>query len=90
VRCLRRIHLIEGRHQPTGATKHHHGSAELSPPSQLEIVRYPDDAGFYLLYPDDEGSELTDTYHDSLPEAMRQASREFRVEEDEWEEIANE
>ena len=64
--------------------------AELPPPSQLEIVTYPDDPGFYLLYLDDEGNELTDTYHDSQAEAMRQARWEFRVEEDEWEVVENE
>jgi len=69
---LRRI-VLGASHQPTGKTRHYHGTEELSPPSELRIVRFPDDAGFYLLYFDQDGSELTDTYHDSLEEAMSQA-----------------
>lgn len=73
------------RHIPTGKTKHFDSSVELGKPSILKIVQYKDDAGFYLIYCDDRGEELTDTYHDSLKDAMDQAKWEFQIEPQEWE-----
>ena len=84
---LRQVGLEPLRHRPTGATKHYHGAVELPPPSKLAIVRYPDDPAFYLVYLDEEGNELTDTYHDSQAQAMAQARWEFRLDENEWEVI---
>jgi hypothetical protein len=51
----------------------------------LRIAQYPSDPGFYLLYCDGDGREMTDTYHDSLEEAMAQAEWEFETKEGEWE-----
>jgi hypothetical protein len=57
---------------------------ELPPPSELRIVKYDGDSGFYLFYCDDSGKEFTDTYHDSLEEALAQAEWEFGVKPHEW------
>jgi hypothetical protein len=57
----------------------------LPPPAELRIVQYPNDPGFYLLYYDRDGQEMTDTYHDSLEEAMAQAEWEFEARKGEWE-----
>jgi hypothetical protein len=43
------------------------------------------DPGYYLFYCDDSGVEFTDTYHDSLDQALSQAEWEFRTKADEWE-----
>jgi hypothetical protein len=85
----RRLALNPG-HVPTGKTRHYLGTpdnrVELPPPKQLMIVQIPPDLeGFYLLYLDDKGNELTDTYHDSLEQAQAQAVWEFGVDPDEWE-----
>jgi hypothetical protein len=83
-------------HGSTGNVKHYyglppqvdeqgHGRTEVPEPVELRITQYEDVDGFYLFYCDDDGVELTDTYHDSLAAAMRQAEREFNVREDEWE-----
>ncbi|MGH8550153.1 MAG: hypothetical protein ACRERU_16430 [Methylococcales bacterium] len=80
---LRRVNL-DSRHCPTGKTKHYIGETALPPPAALEIVSYPDEQGFYLLYLDDAGNELTDTFHETIDKAMAQAEWEFSVQPNEW------
>ncbi|MDY7094506.1 MAG: hypothetical protein SX243_16160 [Acidobacteriota bacterium] len=82
-RPLRYVHLGP-QHRPTGKTRHSLGASELPPPTELRIVQYTEDPGYYLLYFDDQGEELTDTYHDSLNEAMEQAEWEFGVRPEDW------
>jgi len=72
------------QHQPTGKTRHYLGTRELPPPRELQIVQYAEDPGYYLLYYDEAGEELTDTYHDTLAEAMEQAEWEFGIRPGEW------
>lgn len=76
---------LSTKHQSTGKTKHFDGEKELPPASILQIVKYPDDQGYYLLYMDEGGNELTDTYHDNLDGAMAQAEWEYLVKPSEWE-----
>jgi hypothetical protein len=71
-------------HLPTGKTTHYHGGAVLPAPSSLRIAQYPGDSGYYLLYLDAFGEELTDTYHDDLASAMAQAEWEFGAKPSEW------
>jgi hypothetical protein len=71
-------------HRVTGKTRHFHGTEELPTPSQLRVAQYRDDPGFYLFYCNDQGNEITDTYHDSLEHALSQAEWEFGVRPDEW------
>ena len=54
---------------------------------RVRIARYANDPGFYLLYFDANGDEMTDTYHDSIEDAMAQADFEFEVRPDEWESV---
>ncbi len=82
-RSLRYIRLGP-QHLPTGKTRHFLGTSELPSPSELRIVQYTEDPGYYLLYFDETGEELTDTYHDTLSQAMEQAEWEFGVRPDEW------
>lgn len=83
---LRRIKLTSA-HRPTGKTQHFHGDELLPPPTELRIVQYSSDPGYYLFYCDDSGAELTDTYHDSVQEAMDQAEFEFGITAEEWSEV---
>ena len=69
----------------TGKTVHISGGEELHAPSKLQITQYPDDKGYYLIYLDSSGDEMTDTYHDTIEEAMEQAKWEFNVTVDDWE-----
>lgn len=77
------IRLTE-KHKVTGKTKHYRGEKELPKPAELQIAQLENCPGYYLLYIDDNGKELTDTYHDSLSEALRQAEWEFSVKPKEW------
>lgn len=90
----RRI-LLKPHHEPTGRTRHTQGEwsaeglvrgAELPTPRELVIAQLLPDEGYYLLYLDGEGNEITDTYHESLEQALAQAKWEFGVEIDEWQE----
>ena len=76
--------VLEARHQPTGKTRHYHGKRELPPAAVLKIGKYDGEEGFYLFYFDADGHELTDTFHDTLEEALAQAEWEYGVEPDEW------
>ena len=80
---LRRVFLQES-HRPTGATRHFRDGVELSAPSELRIVKYEHDPGCYLFYCDCNGNVMTDTYHDSVHDALAQAEREFTVKSHEW------
>lgn len=81
---LKKIRLTAAN-APTGMTRHLHGKTELPAPVELQIVKYPDDAGYYLLYLDDSGNEQTDTYHDTLEGALSQAEFEFKTRPGDWE-----
>jgi hypothetical protein len=81
---LRRVQL-GASHIPTDKMQHFYGDKPVPLPVSLLIARYPDMVGFYLLYLDEQGDELTDTYHDSLEQAIAQAEWEFQVQPYEWE-----
>jgi hypothetical protein len=72
------------QHRPTGKTRHYLGTAQVPPAAMLNIVKYPDDEGFYLLHIDEDGNEIADTYHDSLEAAKQQANWEYSVRVEEW------
>ena len=82
-RVLRRV-TLEPRHAPTGFTTHRRGGDVLPSPTALSIVQFGGDDGFYLLYLDASGSEMTDTWHQSLEGAVRQAQSEFGVASEDW------
>ena len=83
-RILARMRL-QDRHRPTGKTRHYSIEGPLPPPAALKIVQYGDESGFYLLYLDESGREMTDTWHESLENAKRQAAFEFNVDDADWE-----
>lgn len=83
---LRKV-ILKAKHAPTGKTRHFHGSEELPQPVMLKVVKYIDDEGYYLFYCDASGEEFTDTYHESIEEALAQAEWEFGVKPDEWESL---
>lgn len=80
---LFRIKLGVG-HAPTGKTRHFRDGVLCPAPVELRIVRFEADAGVFLLYCDDRGEALTDTWHRHVDDAMNQAQYEFSVKPHEW------
>jgi hypothetical protein len=66
----------------TGNTTHHSAERQVPPPAFVKIEHNKD--GFFLLYFDAAGDGLTDTWHQSLEDAKRQAKFEFEIEASEW------
>lgn len=88
---------LKSHHVPTGKTRHIQATLgpeglipgpELPAPHELVIAQLPPDEGYYLLYLDEKGDEITDTYHESLEKALAQAKWEFDVDVEEWEEAS--
>lgn len=83
---LKRV-TLSSHHRPTQKTSHYVGGVLLGSPYELQIVKYPDDQGYYLFYLDENGQTRADTYHDSLEFAMKQAEVEFQIATNEWETV---
>jgi hypothetical protein len=62
------------------------GGLPFPPFKSLEIAHDPDSKGFYLFHICADG-QGTDTWHESLQDALHQAEFEFAVKPDEWEDI---
>jgi hypothetical protein len=62
----------------TGNTVHRfHPSGVMGPAAGLAICRYDGEEGFYLFYCDAEWNVVTDTWHESLAAALKQADFEY-------------
>jgi len=81
-----RLHFVQltEQHRSVGRAHHHLTSGEMQRPHSLVIAHFAGGEGYYLLYLDDRGEELTDTLHDSTADAMKQAEWEFGVQSREW------
>ena len=67
---------IENNHKIS--TNHYVNGSNVSPKiNKIKIVKFDNDPGFYLLYFDKEGNELTDTYHTDLLNLLEQIRYEF-------------
>ncbi|MFB7877595.1 hypothetical protein ACFC06_20295 [Nocardia sp. NPDC056064] len=62
---------------PTGRTRHIVFGAFVDRFDRLAIARYDGADGFYLFYCDAEWNCITDTYHDDVASAIRQAEFEY-------------
>jgi hypothetical protein len=74
----------------TGRTHHARGGESLPEPLSLLISQVDGDPGYYLSYLDDRGDAQTNTYHDSLEQAFRQAEFEFTIGHGDWQAIREE
>lgn len=72
-------------HRSTGLTRHYRNGVLIEKPASLKIVQFDGDPGYYLIYLNSSGDELTDTYHDTLEKAQKQAELEYDVKPEEWE-----
>ena len=86
-RILKEVALLS-QHRETGFTRHYRGNVRLGKPARLQIASFENVDGFYLYYLDEHGQEQSDTYHDSINDAMEQARSEFGVTPGEWIEVS--
>lgn len=75
---------LKPKHRSTGFTRHIVYGSLMPRPAQLKVEQFDGDPGFLLLYCTVDGDELSDTYHETLQAAFRQAQNEFEVDPGEW------
>lgn len=68
----------------TGNTKHYISGNEQNNFSNLAICQYTNDQGFYLFYCDENWNNITDTWHESIEDAIEQAEFEFSGTTHQW------
>ncbi|NEO85886.1 MAG: hypothetical protein F6J87_16770 [Spirulina sp. SIO3F2] len=76
--------VLEEHHHQTGKTKHFFGETLSEKPYMLQIVQYSNGSGYNLVHLDESRQKLTDTYHDSVDQAMAQANWEFLINQSQW------
>ncbi len=81
--------VLADHHKPTGKTTHWQDGKKIRSITQLQIAQIGADPGYYLLYLDETGNELTDTHHETEEKAMRQAEFEFCVRRGDWKTVKN-
>lgn len=75
---------LGSEHMQTGKTIHYQGDDLIQDITELKIVQYLEDSGYYLIYLNSLGQEVTDTYHETIESAVKQAQFEFDVMPNEW------
>jgi hypothetical protein len=87
--AIRRVKLGD-HHLSPGRTNHmlvdSNGKRPFAPFKELVIAHYPGTVGYYLMHHSTDGTG-TDTWHESLEDALHQAEWEFEVGSSEWVEI---
>ena len=82
-KILKKVILNE-KHIPTDKTTHYAFGETLNKPFALQIVSFKNVEGYYLLYLNSKGEEMTDTFHESLEKAIEQANWEFNIKKEDW------
>ncbi len=75
---------IDGRHRFTGACAHIVGGSTQGPAAGLAICQYEAESAYYLFGCYEEWNSVTDTYHDTLQDAMGQAEFEYEGVTETW------
>jgi len=69
---------IDNIHKPTGACKHTVYGKSMESASGLAICQYDEDESFYLFYCNSKWEVITDTLHQTIEGAMKQAEFEYQ------------
>lgn len=83
-RVLKQV-MLAGVFQPTGNTRHYVFGELVTTFYELRIVDL--NGNIYLYYCDETGAEVSDTWHASVEDAMRQAEFEFKVRPGDWQDL---
>lgn len=87
---IKRVLLGAHHRQPArvGATIHAGGTVIPTPPFRsLQIAQYPNEASCYLFHLSEQG-EGTDTFHESVDEALAHAEQLYEVRRTEWTDVS--
>jgi hypothetical protein len=68
---------IDERHRPSGGCRHIVAGVPQGPAIGLAICRYDGESSFYLFGCDVEWAVVTDSWHETLEDAMAQAEFEY-------------
>ena len=88
-----RVAQIDDEVRPTGATRHSLGELvdgeivmgdALGPFAALVIIEEESSSGFLLLYLDQNGDPVADTWHETLEDAIDQAEHEYEGITSKW------
>jgi hypothetical protein len=88
-----RVARIDDDVRPTGSTRHSSGELvdgeivageTLGPFAALAIVEEESSSGYLLLYLDQNGDSVADTWHETLEDAMDQAEHEYEGITSKW------
>lgn len=69
---------------PTGKTQHTFNAVPLTKTMKLRLVQLESDDSIYLIHYATDETELTDTCHESVEEALEQAKFEYGLEKSDW------
>ena len=84
---LKRVFLNPEKHYRIDVVrKNINRELQIYIPYKLEIMNYPDDNGneFYLVSMDKNNEDITDTWHQTLQDAIKQAEYQFNIQPSEW------
>ena len=76
--------IIDSSHKFTEQTKHYKKGELIKPMYALAICTYNEEEGFYLFGCNDEWESITDTFHDTVKDAMHQAEFEYSGTTNSW------
>lgn len=76
--------ILNSSHTKTNNTKHYIHGKLLTDINGLAICKHDHDTGYYLFYCDNTWKEFTDTYHESIEDAIDQAEFEFANTRESW------
>jgi hypothetical protein len=69
--------VIDGRHRPTGGCRQIVAGVLQGAAAGLAICQYAGESNFFLFGCDPEWDPLTDTWHETMEGALRQAEFEY-------------
>jgi hypothetical protein len=68
---------IDERHHVTGKCHHAVGRQVMGAAAGLAICQYPGEDSYYLFYCDRQWNVVTDTWHETIKDALQQAEFEY-------------
>ena len=76
--------IIDRTIRPTGNTKQIVGGVLMGPAYGLAICKYENDSWYYLFGCDKNWNSITDTYHETIEDAIDQGEFEYEGTRSQW------